>query len=50
MRHCRIEYVGEEFRVKQKVETREEWMGWFREVCGSDHVLVKELGELVKKS
>jgi hypothetical protein len=50
MRHCRIEYVGEEFRVKQKVETREEWMDWFRMVGGENHPLVLELWEMVKKS
>lgn len=47
MRHCRIEYVGEEFMIKQKVETREKWLGWFRELAGKKHVLYKELERLV---
>ena len=48
MRHCRTEFVGEEFRVKQKVETRNEWMEFFRNVKGGVG-LFNELGELVKK-
>lgn len=51
MRHCRIEYVGEEFREKQKVETLEYWMGWFLELVGKhDHPLYVELEGLVMKS
>ncbi len=57
MRHCRVEFVGEEFRVKQKVETREQWMGWFAEVIGGSgsngidtHPLYQELERLVKWS
>lgn len=49
MRHCRIEYVGEEFMIKQKVETREKWLGWFRELAGKKHVLYKELERLVQE-
>lgn len=56
MRHCRVEYVGEEFMIKQKVETREYWMEWFNVLIqdklgytASIHPLYRELEELVRK-
>ena len=50
VRHLRVEDVGEEFRVKQKVDTGENWLPWFSEHVGSLNPLLVELEELVKKS
>lgn len=47
VRSLRAEEVGEEFRVRQKIETREKWMQYFS--VFSTHRYYKEMERLVAK-